>query len=76
MYARLGYQWASSLLGFIALACCAIPFVFWVWGAKIREKSRFAYAGGDEEGLGKKEEGERRAVEEELERQRSYVSTP
>ncbi|KAM0172632.1 hypothetical protein ACHAPC_010693 [Botrytis cinerea] len=76
MYARLGYQWASSLLGFIALACCAIPFVFWVWGAKIREKSRFAYAGGDEEGLGKKEEGERRAGEEELERQRSYVSTP
>ncbi|KAF7915700.1 uncharacterized protein EAE98_011043 [Botrytis deweyae] len=70
MYARLGYQWASSLLAFIALACCAIPFVFWVWGARIREKSRFAYAGGDEEGVG------RRVEEEELERQRSYVSTP
>lgn len=27
MYAKLGYQWASSLLAFIALACCAIPFV-------------------------------------------------
>ncbi|TGO47094.1 hypothetical protein BOTNAR_0545g00010 [Botryotinia narcissicola] len=76
MYARLGYQWASSLLAFIALACCAIPFVFWVWGAKISEKSRFAYGGGDEEDVGKKEEGERRAGEEELERQRSYVSTP
>ncbi|KAF7929808.1 uncharacterized protein EAE97_009405 [Botrytis byssoidea] len=76
MYARLGYQWASSLLAFIALACCAIPFVFWVWGAKIREKSRFAYGGEDEEDVGKKEEGERRAGEEELERQRSYVSTP
>ncbi|TGO81778.1 hypothetical protein BPOR_1019g00010 [Botrytis porri] len=69
MYARLGYQWASSLLAFIALACCAIPFVFWVWGAKIREKSRFAYGGEDEE-------GGRRGGEEELERQRSYVSTP
>jgi hypothetical protein len=50
MYARLGYQWASSLLGFIGLACCAIPFVFWFYGAKIRRHSKFAYS-GDEENL-------------------------
>lgn len=75
MYARLGYQWASSLLAFLALACCAIPFVFWTWGAKIRARSKYAYGGEDEED-GAKTGGERAAAEEELERQRSYVSTP
>lgn len=49
MYHRLGYQWASSLLAFIALACCAIPFVFYFKGAAIRKRSHFAYA-GDEHG--------------------------
>ncbi|KAF8457070.1 major facilitator superfamily domain-containing protein [Kalaharituber pfeilii] len=28
MYKRLGYQWASSLLAFNELACCAILFLF------------------------------------------------
>lgn len=42
MYHRLGYQWASSLLAFIALACCAIPYVFFFWGDRIRRHSRFA----------------------------------
>lgn len=51
MYRRLGYQWASSLLGFISLACCAIPYVFWFFGARIRRRSRFAYSGDDEETL-------------------------
>jgi hypothetical protein len=36
MYETLGNQWASSLLGFIALACCAIPYVFYFKGAAIR----------------------------------------
>ncbi len=49
MYNRLGYQWAGSLLAFIPLACCAIPFLFYFFGAKIRAGSRFAYAGDDEE---------------------------
>ncbi|KKK12223.1 hypothetical protein P175DRAFT_0501769 [Aspergillus ochraceoroseus IBT 24754] len=49
MYKRLGDQWASSLLAFIALACCAIPFVFWFKGADIRRFSRFAFADDDEE---------------------------
>lgn len=43
MYHRLGYQWAGSLLGFISLACCAIPYLFYIYGAKIREKSKYAY---------------------------------
>jgi hypothetical protein len=52
MYDRLGYQWATSLLAFIALACCAIPFVFYYWGARIRQRSKYAFAEpekGDEE---------------------------
>lgn len=48
MYDRLGDQWASTLLAFIGLACCAIPFVFWVYGARIRRLSKFAYAGDEE----------------------------
>jgi hypothetical protein len=49
MYDRLDYQWASSLLAFIALACCAIPFVLYFKGAVIRKHSRFAYAPTAEE---------------------------
>uniref|UniRef100_A0A060T6E5 ARAD1B15224p n=1 Tax=Blastobotrys adeninivorans TaxID=409370 RepID=A0A060T6E5_BLAAD len=43
MYHRLGYEWAGSLLAFISLACCAIPYLFFFYGAKIREKSKYAY---------------------------------
>jgi multidrug resistance protein len=50
MYKRLGDQWASSLLAFLALACCGIPFVFYFYGATIRKHSKFAYS-GDEENL-------------------------
>ncbi|KKA29566.1 hypothetical protein TD95_001654 [Thielaviopsis punctulata] len=48
MYHRLGYQWASTLLAFIALACCFIPFLFWVYGARIRARSKYAYIAEDE----------------------------
>jgi multidrug resistance protein len=51
MYHRLDYQWASSLLAFISLACCAIPFVFYFFGARIRRRSKYAYSGDDEETL-------------------------
>lgn len=44
MYHKLGYEWASSLLAFIALACCAIPFLFYTQGAKIRKHSKYAYS--------------------------------
>ncbi|EPE05923.1 multidrug resistant protein [Ophiostoma piceae UAMH 11346] len=49
MYLRLGDQWASTLLAFISLACCAIPFLFWKYGATIRQRSRFAYGGDEDE---------------------------
>jgi multidrug resistance protein len=51
MYHRLGYQWAGTLLAFIGLACCAIPYVFFFFGARIRKFSRFAYSGDDEENV-------------------------
>ncbi|RAL16787.1 MFS transporter [Aspergillus homomorphus CBS 101889] len=50
MYARLGYQWASSLLAFIALACCAIPYIFYFKGASIRRFSKFAFSEDEERG--------------------------
>lgn len=54
MYARMGLQWASSFLGFLGLACCAIPFLFYYKGEAIRRHSKFAYAGDDEENQGEK----------------------
>ena len=41
MYGRLGVAWASSLLGFLSLGMCAIPFVFIKYGDKIRARSKF-----------------------------------
>ena len=45
MYHRLGYEWAGSLMAFISLACCAIPYLFFFYGARIRQKSKYAYDG-------------------------------
>lgn len=44
MYHRLGLEWASTLMAFIALACCAIPYLFFFFGARIRKHSKYAYA--------------------------------
>ncbi|KAK7227378.1 hypothetical protein V2G26_015381 [Clonostachys chloroleuca] len=52
MYDRLNDRWASTLLAFISLACCGIPFLFWRYGAKIRERSKYAYAGDEESDSG------------------------
>ncbi|KAM5347884.1 hypothetical protein ACJ41O_007708 [Fusarium nematophilum] len=88
MYERLNDRWASTLLAFISLACCAIPFLFWKYGAKIRERSKYAYAGDDEE-VDDIEKAKGRGVtpggalvrddvesDEDLRRARSYVSNP
>lgn len=50
MYRTLNYQWASTLLGFIALACCLIPYVFYYKGAAIRKRSRYAFTNSAKEG--------------------------
>lgn len=55
MYDRLNDRWASTLLAFIALACCAIPYAFYFKGASIRRYSKFAFADDEEQqGSGEK----------------------
>lgn len=80
MYARLGYQWASTLLAFISLACCGIPFLFWTYGEKIRQRSKYAYAGEDDEKLAGVANGpvnrQDDSDDQDLRRARSYVSNP
>ncbi|PQE06762.1 hypothetical protein CJF30_00008662 [Rutstroemia sp. NJR-2017a BBW] len=41
MYTRLGVPWASSLLAFLSLGMCAVPWVFLWKGDVIRERSVF-----------------------------------
>ena len=41
MYSGLGLGWGNSLLGFIALAMCPIPYLFFKYGEKIRKSKRF-----------------------------------
>jgi hypothetical protein len=42
MYEGIGTQWATSILGFVALIMVPIPFAFYKYGPKIRERSKFA----------------------------------
>ncbi|KAM0424334.1 hypothetical protein ACHAPT_010480 [Fusarium lateritium] len=42
MYKDLGIHWASSIPAFLALACVPFPFLFYKYGASIREKCKFA----------------------------------
>jgi DHA1 family multidrug resistance protein-like MFS transporter len=42
MFNGMGIQWASTLLGCVALVLSPIPFIFYFYGAKIREKSNYA----------------------------------
>ena len=63
MYDKLGVAWACSLLGFVSLGMCAIPFAFIKWGDYIRAHSKFCQelkeAGIKEE----EEERVRRSIE-------------
>ncbi|KAK0271390.1 hypothetical protein LTR91_025323 [Friedmanniomyces endolithicus] len=36
MYAKLGLGWGNSLIAFVALALCPIPFLFYRYGEKLR----------------------------------------
>ena len=42
MFDALGVNWASTLLGCVAALLVPIPIVFYRYGAKIRQKSKFA----------------------------------
>lgn len=41
VYERLGIDWATSLLGFIALALMPVPWVFFKFGPQLRAKSKY-----------------------------------
>ncbi|MCJ1281917.1 hypothetical protein MMC26_001240 [Xylographa opegraphella] len=41
MYAKLGLGWGNSLLGFIAVAMLPIPWIFLIYGERIRTSPRF-----------------------------------
>ncbi len=43
MYATLGLGWGNSLLAFIALAMVPIPYIFYVYGERIRKSPRFQH---------------------------------
>ncbi|GAB1201125.1 hypothetical protein APSETT444_010512 [Aspergillus pseudonomiae] len=41
MYNNLGFTWASSLLGFLAIAFAPLPWIFYRFGKKIRQSSAY-----------------------------------
>lgn len=42
LYERLGYQWAGSILAFLTVVMAPAMVAFFVWGKRIRSRSRFA----------------------------------
>lgn len=44
MFNGMGIQWAATLLGCVALVLVPMPIVFYVFGKRIRAKSKFAPA--------------------------------
>lgn len=62
MFNNLGVDWAGSLLGFLAIAFLPIPFLFYIFGPKLRKLSKYAptelgkkQSSGDEESQEKNE---------------------
>lgn len=55
MFEGMGIQWAATMLGCVAAVLVPIPVIFYVFGGKIRQKSKFAptapipMAGSDED---------------------------
>ncbi|CVK85012.1 related to synaptic vesicle transporter SVOP and related transporters (major facilitator superfamily) [Fusarium mangiferae] len=46
MYRRLGVDWATSVLGFIAVGLFPVPILFYFFGERIRKLSRYAPTSG------------------------------
>ncbi|KAI4263411.1 MAG: hypothetical protein L6R42_001442 [Xanthoria sp. 1 TBL-2021] len=57
MYQRLGIPWASSLLGFLSLGMCIIPFAFIKYGDRIRANSKFCQELREKKQLAQEEKG-------------------
>lgn len=44
MFRNLGVPWASSVLGFFAIALIPIPYLFYIFGPRIRAKGKWSRA--------------------------------
>lgn len=42
MYRNLGIHWASSIPAFLSVLCVPLPFIFYKYGAQIRQRCTFA----------------------------------
>lgn len=42
MYHNLGYHWAASIPAFLSLACAPFPFLFKIYGARIRASCKYS----------------------------------
>jgi DHA1 family multidrug resistance protein-like MFS transporter len=73
MFKGMGIQWASTLLGCVALVLVPMPVVFYVFGKKIRAKSKFAPAPDIEQD--KRRDEESRYAQEETAEPGSRSST-
>ncbi|RMZ81694.1 hypothetical protein DV737_g2393, partial [Chaetothyriales sp. CBS 132003] len=41
MYTAMGFHWATSLLGFLTLLMAPFPYLFFIYGKRLRAKSKF-----------------------------------
>ena len=41
MYRAMGVAWGTSLLGFVTVGLCVLPFAFYKYGAKVRSRSAY-----------------------------------
>ncbi|KAL5357023.1 major facilitator superfamily domain-containing protein [Aspergillus floccosus] len=44
MFRKLGVDWASSVLGFVAVALIPIPYLFYIFGKRIRARGKWSRA--------------------------------
>jgi hypothetical protein len=42
MYHNVGFQWAGTIIAFMAVAVAPIPWIFYYYGASIRKHSKYS----------------------------------
>jgi len=48
LYKAIHVEWTMTLLGCVAGLLTPVPWIFWWFGSKLREKSKYAVGGGDD----------------------------
>lgn len=46
MYRKLNFHWATTLLAFLCLAMAPFPYIFFIYGKRLRARSRFSTTKG------------------------------